>query len=172
MDKKERINEAFYYLRSHGYIHTQKDLADAIGSTPPNISKMRKGNPKVLTDSVCQRIQNKFKMINANWLISGEGEMIVATNSNKTATEQISLPDYSSLMNATIAAMDDTISSLKRELSSRDDSSKAMLKAKDEIIESLKRELNAKEVLVTSLRQQVSDLGYALSALKEKAQGS
>ena len=144
MDRKERMKEAFNYLRSHGIIHTQKDLADAIGSTTPNISKMLKGDPKVLTDSICVRIQKHFKMISAEWLISGEGEMIVATDNNNMATEQMSLPDYSSLMNATIAAKDETIASLKREL-------------------------DAKDMLISSLMQQVNDLGFAISALKEKS---
>lgn len=168
MDRKERIKKVFSYLRDSGYIHTQKDLAAAIGSTPPNISKMLKGDTSVLTDSICVRIQKAFKMISANWLISGVGEMVV-TNNNKIATEQIPMPDYSSLMNATIAAMDSTIASLKRELTDKELSTKAMLDAKDEAIASLKRELESKDTLVKSLRQQISDLSFALSALKEKS---
>lgn len=144
MDRKERMNKVFDYLQSQGLVHTQKDFAKRLESTGPNISKMLKGDPKVLTDSMCRRIQKNFKMISADWLISGEGEMIVATNNNKTATNQIPLPDYSSLMNATIAA-------------------------KDEAIASLKRELEAKDMLVSSLMRQVNDLSFALSALKGKS---
>ena len=137
MDRTERMNKVFDYLRNQGHIHTRKDLAEAIGSTTSNISKMLKGDPKVLTDNMCRRIQKNFKEISADWLISGEGKMIVATNNNKTATNQIPLPDYSSLMNATIAA-------------------------KDEAIASLKRELEAKDMLVSSLMRQVNDLSFAL----------
>ena len=135
------MNEAVLYLKSKGLIHTQKDLAEAIGSTAPNISKMLKGDPKVLTDSICIRIQKVFKMISADWLITGDGEMIVATDSN---IKQMTLPDYSSLVNATIAA-------------------------KDEAIASLKRELDAKDLLIRSLRQQVADLGLTIAALKERS---
>jgi len=172
MDRKERIKKVFAYLRDSGYIHTQKDLAAAIGSTPPNVSKMLKGDPSVLTDRICVRIQKTFKIISAEWLISGAGEMIVATNnnnSNSAATQQPSLPDYSSLMNATIAAMDSTIASLKRELAEKEASTKTILDAKEETIASLMRELDTKDVLIRSLRQQVSDLSFALSALKEKS---
>ena len=144
MDRKERMNKVFDYLRNQGLIHTRKDLAEAIGSTTSNISKMLKGDPKVLTDNMCRRIRKNFKEISADWLISGEGEMIIATNNNKTATNQIPLPDYSSLMNATIAAKDDAIASLKREL-------------------------EAKDMLVSSLMRQVNDLSFALSELKEKS---
>lgn len=158
---------AFAYLRGHGYIHTQEDLAAAIGSTPANVSKALKGNPRFLTDNFCRRIQKNIKIISAEWLISGAGEMLVK-NSNDLATDQMPAPDYSSLVNATIAAMDSTIASLKRELAGKDVSNKAALQAKDETIASLNRELEAKDVLIASLRQQVSDLGYTLSVLKEK----
>ena len=171
MDKQERINEVFNYLRSHGIIHTQKDLAAAIGSTPQNISKILKGDPKVLTDSICVRIQKTFKMISADWLITGDGEMVIATDNNKTTTEQMPLPDYSSLVNAAIAAKDETISSLKRELVSNEESAKEMLEAKNEIIASLKRELNTKNALVKALEQQISSLSFEISTLKEKRTG-
>lgn len=130
MERKGRIIEAFTYLRDHGYIHTQRDLADAIGSTSPNISKMLNGDPKVLTDNICRRIQEKFNIISAEWLINGTGEMVI-TNSNNVATEQIPVPDYDSLINAAIAAKDETIASLKREL-----------EMKDEIVQLLKQQLS------------------------------
>ena len=167
MERRERINEVFAYLQSQGLVHTQKDFAKRLESTGPNISKMLKGDPKVLTDSMCRRIQKNFKMISADWLISGEGKMVA--DSNNVATEQPSLPDYSSLMNAAIAAKDETIASLKRELADKDITSKAALEAKDETIASLKRELTTKDALIKTLRQQVSDLSFALSALKEKS---
>lgn len=167
MERKERINEVFAYLLDQGLIHTQKDLAKAINSTTPNISKMLKGDPKVLTDSMCRRIHKKYKIISADWIISGEGNMLTM-DSNNAAAEQQPLPDYSSLINATIAAMDSTIASLKRELVERDAVNKAALEAKDETIASLKRELDTKDVLVGTLRQQVTDLSLALSVLREK----
>ena len=68
---------------------------------------------------------------------------MVVVNSNNLTTEQQPLPDYSSLMNAAIAAKDETIASLKREL-------------------------EAKDALIKSLNQQVSELGYTISVLKEK----
>lgn len=171
MSKQERIKAVFDYLHSHGCIHTQKDLAAAIGSTPPNISKMLKGDPKVLTDNICRRIHKEFKMISADWLIDGTGEMVII-DSNSVATDHMPVPDYSSLINATIAAMDSTIASLKREIASKDASLKAVLEAKDEAIASMKRELETKDALVKSLRQQVSDLNFTLSELKEKSKSS
>lgn len=162
------MNAVFDYLLSKGCIRNQKTFAKAISSTPANISKALKGDTKVLTDNFCRRIQKAFGEISAEWLISGTGEMVVI-DSNKIATEQLPLPDYSSLVNATIAAMDSTIASLKREIADKDITGKAALEAKDEAIASLKRELTTKDALIKTLRQQVSDLSFALSALKEKS---
>ena len=143
MERKERINQVFKYLRDHGYIHNQRDLADAIGSTSPNISKMLNGDPKVLTDNICRRIQENLNIISAEWLINGTGEMVIKDKSN-LATEQIPVPDYSSLINATLAAKDETIASLKREL-----------ELKDEIVTVLKRQLSeVKEQLLGSISSQ------------------
>lgn len=66
MDKKQRMNEVFEFLRDNGYIHTQRDLARALGSTSPNVSRLLKGDPKVLTDNICVRIQKAFPVISAN----------------------------------------------------------------------------------------------------------
>ena len=143
MERKERINQVFTYLQDHGRIRTHKDLADAIGSTSPNISKMLKGDPRVLTDNICRRIHEKFKFISDKWLINGTGEMVIKDKSN-LATEQIPVPDYSSLINATLAAKDETIASLKREL-----------ELKDEIVTVLKRQLSeVKEQLLGSISSQ------------------
>lgn len=136
------MNAVFDYLLSKGCIRNQKTFAKAISSTPANISKALKGDTRVLTDNFCRRIQKAFKEISAEWLISGTGEMVVV-DSNKIATDQLPLPDYSSLMNAAISAKDETIASLKREL-------------------------EAKDALIKSLNQQVSELGYTISVLKEK----
>ena len=60
-------------------------------------------------------------------------------------------------MNATIAAQQTSIESLKREVA-----------AKDETIGSLKREGATKDELIRSLQQQVADLRAALAEQREK----
>ena len=189
MDKKQRMNEVFNFLRDNGFIHTQRDLASALGSTSPNVSRMLKGDPKVLTDNICVRIQKAFPVISANWLMSGEGEMVV------TDSKPISqpMPDYGSLMNAALAAKDDAIESLKREIAKVDESARRELASKDDAIESLKREiakvdesakrelaakeeaisalrgqLTTKDTLIDTLQQQITDLRAALAEQQKK----
>lgn len=77
MDKKERFKTAFLYLKEHGYIHTQKDLADKMGSTSPNVSSALKGIDSVLTDNFLKRFNAAFgSVFNEDWLIEGKGEML------------------------------------------------------------------------------------------------
>lgn len=76
MDKKERFNLAFNYLKNNGIIHTQKDLAQKIGSTAPNVSSALKGVEAVLTDSFLRRFCLTFNIFNLTWLLNEEGNML------------------------------------------------------------------------------------------------
>lgn len=144
MDKKERMNAAFNYLRDHGYLHTQKDMADAIGSTAPNVSRMLKGDPKVLTDNICVRVQRSYGCISANWLMHGEGEMLVVDE----PTEQ---------GDPTLAAKNETIATLK-----------AQLKDKDALLADKDGRIADKQALIDNLQEQVADLRRQLTAYRSK----
>lgn len=144
MDKKERMNAAFNYLRDHGYLHTQKDMADAIGSTAPNVSRMLKGDPKVLTDNICVRVQRSYGCISANWLMHGEGEMLVVDE----PTEQ---------GDPTLAAKNETIATLK-----------AQLKDKDALLADKDGRIADKQALIDNLQEQVADLRRQLAAYRSK----
>ena len=166
--KKERVNAAFNFLREHGYLHTQKDMAEAIGSTPPNISRMLAGDAKVLTDNICVRIQRAYPIISANWLIHGDGDMLIMDNNTE---RQMMMPDPSSVTNAIIASKDETIESLKRELAKAEESAKrelaekdARLAEKDARIEAIKAtiaekdaRLADKDAMILNLQGQLRD---------------
>lgn len=77
MDKKERLNEAYNYIRFKGVAHTLTDVADMMGSTLPNVSAAMNGKEKNLTDSFLRRFSKAFPDINIDWLLTGEGEMII-----------------------------------------------------------------------------------------------
>lgn len=77
-NKAERLNEAFNYLRYNGLIATQKDVSDALGSSPSNISKALKGDKRVLTDNFLVRFSDTFSDISSAWLLTGEGTMLNA----------------------------------------------------------------------------------------------
>lgn len=76
MYRNERLKRAFEYLKSKGVVHTQKDLAEKMGTTPPNVSSALKGVEDVLTDNFIRRFNNAFDNIfNIDWLLIGSGNM-------------------------------------------------------------------------------------------------
>lgn len=161
--KKERVNAAFNFLREHGYLHTQKDMAEAIGSTPPNISRMLAGDPKVLTDNICVRIQRAYPIISANWLIHGDGDMLIMNNNTE---RQMMMPDPSSVTNAIIASKDETIAEKDARLAEKDErieAIKATIAEKDARIAD-------KDAMIADLREQLADLRRQLSAYQYKDQ--
>jgi len=104
MEKKERINQAFSYLKDNGLVHTQRDLAEKMGATAPNVSSALKGVDNVLTDNFLLRFNNAFGGIfNDNWLLTGEGSML---SESTTAPADSSSTDLSSALNK---AMDEIV---------------------------------------------------------------
>ena len=85
--RAERLNEAFNYLRFKGLVKTQKDLAEAIGATAPNVSSALKGDEKFLTDSFIARFAETFEEISSHWLSTGEGDMLAGHNPRTEPTE-------------------------------------------------------------------------------------
>lgn len=87
--------------------------------------------------------------------------------SPESAEPAANTPDLSSAINAALSAQIETISSLKRELSGRDD----LIKTKDEMILQQQNQLadkdsliRTKDELITSLRARISDLQHQLAA--------
>jgi len=76
MDKKERFNKAFVFLKYENVIKTQNDVAKAMGASRSNISSALNGNEKILTDSFLLRFTNAFKQISLDWLLNEEGPML------------------------------------------------------------------------------------------------
>lgn len=76
MSKQERLKTAFQYLKSIGAVHTQKDVAEAMGASEPNVSSAFKGVEKVLTDKFLNRFARTYS-ISLDWLLTGQGEMII-----------------------------------------------------------------------------------------------
>lgn len=84
MEKRERFNTAFQYLRSLGLAHNQKDLVIRMGKDASNVSKAFKGNEKVLTEGFLRDFNKAYSnMFNLKWLIYGEGEMLEAATINR-----------------------------------------------------------------------------------------
>jgi hypothetical protein len=77
MEKKERFNKAFAYLKFKGIISKQKDLADLMGSSEATVSLALKGDPAALTARFLRRFNTAAdNVFSLDWLLTGEGEML------------------------------------------------------------------------------------------------
>ena len=90
MDKKERFNRAYNFLKYEGVIKKQEDVAKAMGATQSNVSGALNGRENVLTDNFLLRFANAFKQISLDWLRYEAGPMLsIAPNFKDENTPQV-----------------------------------------------------------------------------------
>ena len=151
---------AFDYLKRTTDINTQQELADKMGVTKDTVSRIITAKTKVTDDAITKLQTASGCIFNLQWL-RGESDVMLAADAGKAPVadnlHESTHIDQGSLMNATIAAQQTSIESLKREVA-----------AKDETIGSLKREGATKDELIKSLQQQVAELRAALAEQREK----
>lgn len=153
---------AFDYLKRSRGIKTQKELAKRMGVSKDTITRILKAYTPVTEDAIT-KLQTATDCVFNLQFLRGESNIMLAVDSNKKTdstaenphqSAQVQLPDYSSLMNATIAAQDATIASLKREIVKTEESAKREIQKTEE---AAKREIEAKEETIEVLRGQLKD---------------
>ena len=78
MDKRERFNKAYNFLKYEGVVKKQEDVAIAMKASAANVSSALKGREKFLTDNFLMRFASAFKQISLDWLLSGTEPMLTA----------------------------------------------------------------------------------------------
>lgn len=72
-----RLKLAIEHLKKEGIVRSQKDVAEKMGTTPPNVSSAVNGVEAVLTKSFLQRFNRAFDYkFNEEWLLDGKGDML------------------------------------------------------------------------------------------------
>lgn len=142
ISREKRLHEVFEHLRKFFGIHTQTDFAVALKYSRVYISSALNGNEKNLTDKLFENICEAYPgVFDLNYLLTGEGQLLtVEEEVHNEEYEKLYNPqpiDQSSLINATIAAKDEAIASLKRELQTKND-----------IIQALREQISAKDQLI------------------------
>ena len=159
--------------RREGKKLSQKEIADRMGVTEDTVSRIMRLHNQV-TEDIITRLQTASGCIfNLQWLRGESDVMLTADVDNKPTPvvenlHESTCIDQSSLMNATIAAQQTSIESLKRELAKTEESSKRELAAKDETISALRGQLATKDALIKTLQQQVADLRTVLAEQQKK----
>lgn len=155
-DKTRNINfaAAFHELKQRKIVSNQTELAKLMDVSGDTITNIMHYYNEVSEDTISKLQKATGGIFNIHFL-RGESDVMLAQDAAKPAPAQI---DQSSLMNAAIAAKDETIESLKREIRENKETAKVRILAKDETIAALREQLDAKNTLIKSLQQQVENL--------------
>ena len=144
MVTKEEINgyflEAVRRLKAQGY--TQKNIVEMAGLPQNAISKIKSGQNNAGDDTI-NKLCKAYKL-NPDFFYRGSPQFTIE---EKVQQEQpLQVPDMSSVFNSALAAKDDAIESLKREL-----------RTKDDLIQSLRDQLAAKDQLIAEQKTRLID---------------
>ena len=147
LDRQKRLNEVYEHLHNYFNIHTKGDFADSIKYARAYISSALNGNKKYLTDKLFTNICEAFPgVFDLNYLLTGNGSLLSNDIANHEEIKTSNVLDQSSLVNAAIAAKDETIINLKeriKELQRTIADKEEIIKARDERIIALERQLAA-----------------------------
>lgn len=140
LERQKRLNEVYEHLHNNFGVHTKGEFADIIKYARAYISSAMNGNDRYLTDklftNICEAYPGTF---NLEYLLTGNGDLL--TTKEEVHNEELKKQSYSidqgSLVNAALAAKDEAIESLKRELQTKND-----------LIQSLREQLESKDQLI------------------------
>lgn len=191
--RRNKIFAAAYdHLKRTQGVRTQEQLAEKMGVSAETVSRIIRAHTDVTEDAISRLQTASGCIFNLQWLRGESDVMLVAdikkNDGHATEATSPSSPDMSSLINSIIAAKDDAIASLKRELASKDETiaaknetiatkesaiadKEAVIKAKDAALAAKDATIADKDVLIKTLQQQVSDLRAQLAIQKGLSDG-
>lgn len=95
-DKLERLQKAVDALKYLGVFKTQQDAANQMLMSRPNFSAALNGSEKYFTEKFLDRFLSVFgNTISSDWLLTGEGEMLVNNSVNSSNTSVPASPPSS-----------------------------------------------------------------------------
>ena len=174
--RRNKIFAAAYdHLKRTQGVRTQEQLAEKMGVSAETVSRIIRAHTDVTEDAISRLQTASGCIFNLQWLRGESDVMLVAdikkNDGHATEATSPSSPDMSSMINSIIAAKDDAITSLKRELASKDETIAAKnetIATKDAAITSLKRELTSKDETIAAKNETIADKDAVIKA-KEAA---
>lgn len=168
MDRKSK-NELFLtacdYLFSEKFVTSQKDLSAKIGITPASFSRIKSGLMGV-SDETLRRMNEAFGGIFDMRYFRGQSDHFLLEPQEKPAEppqERVNNDpqpiDHSSLINAMLAAKDETIAELRARIADKN----SQLADKEAIITVQQSQLADKESLILSQQSLIAELRAKLS---------
>ena len=154
-ERQKRLIEVYEHLRRYFGIHTKTGFAEALHYGRTSLSAAMNGDVSYLTDNLFKNICDAYPgVFDLNYLLTGEGALLTTEeevhNEDHERLYNHQPIDQSSLINAALAAKDETIAALRDQLTAKD----TVIQAKDE--------------LIANLRQQIATLQQQLHAAKDE----
>lgn len=116
MEKYERFQEAYEYLKSHGAFHSKTELAELLGRTRAHVSGAYHGKEPFFNDSFLRSFCQKFPEINIDYLLHGEGEMVNTQKVSEPMSDYVALPNWADSIIQLVTEQVKTIEDLRREV--------------------------------------------------------
>lgn len=139
-ERQKRLIEVYEHLRRFFDIHTKSGFAEALHYGRTSLSAAMNGDDSYLTDNLFKNICEAYPgVFNIKYLLNGEGNLLTIEEEVRNEDiEKLFTPshiqqpvDYSSLVNAALAAKDETIAALREQI-----------QAKDELIAALRQQID------------------------------
>ena len=137
---------AFDYLKRNTDIKTQKELARRMGVTETTITRILKDYTEVTEDIITKLQTASGCIFNLQWLRGEDLEHMLAVDVVETPKESKPVIDQSSMVNAIIAAKDETIATLQARIVDLERTiadKETIIKAREARIVALERQLAA-----------------------------
>jgi len=136
IERQKRLIEVYEHLRRYFGIHTKTGFAEALHYGRTSMSAAMNGDEKYLTDSLFKNICEAYPgVFDLDYLLTGKGSLLTVEEEVKNVDiEKMANPqpiDQSSLVNAALAAKDETIAALREQI-----------QAKDELIAALRQQID------------------------------
>lgn len=116
MEKYERFQEAYEYLKSHGAFHSKTELAEMLGRTRAHVSGAYHGKEPFFNDSFLRSFCQKFPEINIDFLLHGEGDLVNTPQASEPMSDYVALPRWADSIIQLVTEQVKTIEDLRREV--------------------------------------------------------
>lgn len=100
----QRIKIVFDFLKNNGHIHNQQHFADKIGYGKSNVSLVLNGKIPASND-LFNSISTAFPILNREWLLTGEGEMLSKQPSREEEPSMARVLEELAAQRSTLLAM-------------------------------------------------------------------
>ena len=137
---------AFDYLKRNTDIKTQKELARRMGVTENTITRILRDYTEVTEDIITKLQTASGCIFNLQWLRGEDSEHMLAVDVVETPKDSQPVIDQSSMVNALIAAKDETIATLQARIVDLERTiadKETIIKAREARIVALERQLAA-----------------------------